>query len=96
MRLFQQKEYRININTRQCNVSALTRPFRPMGVPPGAKFDGFATLGAAGIPGESMNLQTWSGTVEQNLRLNGVVTYPDCVPVQYTLYEPPSRFIVNT
>jgi hypothetical protein len=39
----------LNFKTRKCNVTAITHPFRPAGVPPEAMFDGSATIGAAGV-----------------------------------------------
>ena len=42
----------------------LNRPFRPYGLPPFAKFVFEANIGAAGIPGESMVVQTWDGEFE--------------------------------
>lgn len=55
------KEYRLNLKTRQCNVTALTRPFRPFGVPPMANFTGEATIGAAGIAGENVVIENFNG-----------------------------------
>lgn len=89
------KEYRINLQTRQCNVSALTSPFRPFGVPAGAKFTGFATIGAAGISGQFMNVQSWSFMSGQN-RFYGTVTTPDCIPVEYTEFVPPAATTTST
>jgi hypothetical protein len=63
----------------------------PFGVPNGAKFTGFATIGAAGISGQFMNVQNWSFMSGQN-RFYGVVTTPDCIPVEYTEFVPPAAF----
>lgn len=57
----QGKEYRLNLRTKQCNVSTLTRPFRYIGVPPDAKFVFEATIGAAGVAGESLVVETFVG-----------------------------------
>ena len=50
----QKKEYRLNLRTKQCNVTDLDRPFRYIGIPPDAKFFFEAEVGAAGVPGESL------------------------------------------
>ncbi|XP_063425524.1 mammalian ependymin-related protein 1-like [Mytilus trossulus] len=89
------KEYRINLVTRKCNVTTLTRPFMPDGVPSNATFEGFATVGAAGISGQSLNVQNWKLTSGTET-FYGVVTSPDCVPVQHTHYMPPSTFVVSS
>ena len=89
------KEYRLNIKTRKCNVTALTRPFRPYGVPPGAQFDGSATIGAAGIPGESLVVENWS-LVDGDDKFYGVVSSPDCVPIEYAFYSQRTSLITTT
>ncbi|XP_076099850.1 mammalian ependymin-related protein 1-like [Mytilus galloprovincialis] len=77
------KEYRLNFKTRQCNVTELTRPFRPFGVPPGAEFEGSATLGVSGLPGEFITIENFAGDLmREKARYFGFVTSPDCYPVQ--------------
>lgn len=77
----QGKEYRLNLVTKKCNVTNLTRPFRPFGLPPDAQFDGAATLGAPGVPGEFITVENFSGTSRDGGRYFGLVTSPDCYPV---------------
>lgn len=67
----------------------------PDGVPSNATFEGFATVGAAGISGQSLNVQNWKLTSGTET-FYGVVTSPDCVPVQHTHYMPPSTFVVSS
>lgn len=93
MILSQGKEYKINLKTRQCNVTALTRPFRPFGVPREAKFDGEATIGAAGVPGESLTVVNFNGTFAEGDRFFGVVTYPDCIPIETGFFSKDTGFV---
>ncbi|XP_076099861.1 mammalian ependymin-related protein 1-like [Mytilus galloprovincialis] len=88
------KEYRINLATRKCNVSTITRPFMSVGIPPNATFNGFASFGIHAISGQSLDIQDWETSVYDN-RFSVVLT-TDCVPVQYTHYIPPSSTIVST
>lgn len=64
----QGKEYRLNLRTKQCNVSALTSPFRYIGVPPDAKFVFEAEIGAAGVVGESLVADTFIGKFEDGCK----------------------------
>ncbi|XP_063425525.1 mammalian ependymin-related protein 1-like [Mytilus trossulus] len=89
------KEYRLNLKTRKCNVTSLLRPFRPYGVPPNAQFDGSATIGAAGVPGESLVVENWSLT-DGNDKFYGMVSSPDCVPIEYAFYSQESSLITTT
>ncbi|CAC5394362.1 unnamed protein product [Mytilus coruscus] len=89
------KEYRINLTTRNCNVSTIIRPFMSIGIPPNATFNGFATLGVSSITGQSLNVQDWETSVFDN-RFSVVLTSPDCIPVQYTHHISPSSTIVST
>ena len=66
----QGKEYKLNLKTRQCNVTDLMRPFRPFGLPPFAKFLFEATIGAASVPGEHTIVQSWGGEFENRGELN--------------------------
>ncbi|KAK6182226.1 hypothetical protein SNE40_009954 [Patella caerulea] len=79
-------EYRLNLKTRQCTLTPLTRPFIPAGLPPDANYRGQATLGASGIPDEYTEVVLFDGTFEGN-QYFGVVTYPDCVPVESGFYS---------
>jgi hypothetical protein len=93
--LLQGRRYRINQTTKQCNVTAITSTSTPYAISLGATFDGYATIGAAGVSGELMNVETWSFLFEPS-QLHGVVTTHSCIPVHYTEYTPPSTFITAT
>ena len=66
----QDREYRLNLKTRQCTTTSITRPFRPFGVPPFAKFLFEAEVGAAGVPGENLIEQTFDGEFEDGGKLS--------------------------
>lgn len=91
----QGRRYSINQTTKQCNVTAITSTCTAYAIPLGATFDGYATIGAAGVPGEFRNVETWSFLFGPS-QLHGVVTTPSCIPVHYTEYTPPSIFITAT
>ncbi|CAG2226309.1 mammalian ependymin-related protein 1-like isoform X1 [Mytilus galloprovincialis] len=76
------KNYSVNLKTRKCEVSALTRPFRYRGVYPQAKFDGIFNIGAVGVSGEVVAVQAWSANITGGFFYTGLVTYPSCYPVQ--------------
>ena len=67
-------------------MTAITHPFRPAGVPPEAMFDGSATIGAAGVPGEYVVVENFSGQREDE-KYFGIVTSPDCYPVQVNFFS---------
>ncbi|VDI66668.1 mammalian ependymin-related protein 1-like [Mytilus galloprovincialis] len=89
------KKYIVNLKTRQCNVSTVTMPFRPLGVPVGATFTGYSTLGASGLQGQFLNVASWYSTEGPN-RYYGSVSTPDCFPVEYNYYSPPVGFVTST
>ncbi|KAK3105902.1 hypothetical protein FSP39_008197 [Pinctada imbricata] len=76
------KQYRVDLRTKKCNITVPYREWRPRGVPPESKFEYEAVIGAAGIPGESVTIQifTWNSTDGDYNR--GLVTSPDCIPIQ--------------
>merc|ERR1711976_1144247 len=55
------KEYKINLKTRNCTVSALTRPFIHFGIPPDAKYVGTANIGPVNIPDEHATVIVFEG-----------------------------------
>ena len=57
----QMKEYKLNLRTKQCNVSTIDTPFRTKGVPADAKFLFEGLHGAAGIPNEYLVAMTFGG-----------------------------------
>jgi len=76
------KEYRIDLKSRKCNVSTITRPFRPFGIPPMAKYVGTANIGPVNIATEHATVIMFEGEDRQSGdKFFGEVTTPDCVPV---------------
>ncbi|KAJ8309365.1 hypothetical protein KUTeg_014239 [Tegillarca granosa] len=75
-------EYRLDLKTRKCNVTTPRMPWRPLGVPPGSKFEGSAVIGAAGVSGEFITVNNFYGNFSDGFQFAGVVTSPDCVPIQ--------------
>ncbi|XP_061173415.1 mammalian ependymin-related protein 1-like [Saccostrea echinata] len=90
------KEYRLNLKTRQCNVTTITHTFRPYGVPREANFTGEATIGAAGIPGENVAILNFAGQYQDGTKFFGDVTSPDCIPVSNGEFNDESGFVLNT
>jgi len=76
------KNYTLNLRTRNCTVTAINRPFRFRGVHPNARFDGIFNIGAVGVPGETVAVQAFSANETDGVFYTGLVTYPDCYPVQ--------------
>ncbi|XP_046579778.1 LOW QUALITY PROTEIN: mammalian ependymin-related protein 1-like [Haliotis rubra] len=75
------KEYRVNLRTRTCNETGITRPWIPFGVPPDARFRGNADIGAAGVPDEHVIVNLFDGTIDNNpyfMTASGT----DCIPIQ--------------
>merc|ERR1712121_305887 len=73
-------EYIVERSTRKFNVTTPRRRFRPLGVPPEAKFVAGGVIGAAGVPGESVTIATFEGKFE-DIEYFVTVTHPDCFPV---------------
>ncbi|KAH3845974.1 hypothetical protein DPMN_088269 [Dreissena polymorpha] len=88
-----QRKYRLDLTTRKCNVTDLTDPFRPFGVPPFARFLFEAEVGAAGVPGESLVAQTWDGEFEDHSKFMITATYPDCVPITSVFFSNDTGFV---
>ncbi|OWF37116.1 mammalian ependymin-related protein 1-like [Mizuhopecten yessoensis] len=85
------KRYMINMKTKQCNVTAINRPFRHRGVPPNAQFSYAFTLGATGFSGQSITVQSFTANVTFGTfheEYFGMVTSPSCVPVNNFYYNP--------
>merc|ERR1712126_339245 len=81
------KEYRLDLKTRKCNVTTLTRPFIPFGLPRDATYDGEANVGPVNIPGEHATVINFHGHTEDGGQYYGEVTFPDCVPVSTGYYS---------
>ena len=60
----QKKTYKLNQKTRKCNVSVLSTPWRPAGLPPNAMYDGEANVGPVNIPNEHVSVIRFSGVLE--------------------------------
>lgn len=84
------KEYKVNLKTKQCVTSTISQPFIPMGVPREARFDFDAEIGAAGIPNEHLTIQAFSGNFTfgdlKGDAFYGLATYPGCVPVRSVIF----------
>ncbi|XP_013400489.1 mammalian ependymin-related protein 1-like [Lingula anatina] len=79
-------EYRLNLKTKMCNVTALTRPFRKIGIPANAKSGGEAYIGSS-VANDGVLVSLWSETTEQGAKYYGSWTYPACVPVSDYFYD---------
>ncbi|XP_033736121.1 mammalian ependymin-related protein 1-like [Pecten maximus] len=91
------KGYILNLKTRKCNVTNLTEPFIPRGVPREAEFEGEATIGAAGVPGEFMVVENFKGTFRSTgAKFFGVSTVPDCMPIEFGYYSEKTGFVQQT
>ena len=69
--------------TIQCTVNTLTTPY---GIPIEAQFIKSASIGATGLPGESITVDHWSST-DGNNKYYGTVSSPGCYPIEYTFYS---------
>ncbi|XP_033736123.1 mammalian ependymin-related protein 1-like [Pecten maximus] len=78
----ERKMYSLNRRTQQCNVTAIEpdRSFHYRGVHPNARFETIMSLGAAGFPGENIQVEVFSAN-ETNDYYTGLVTSPGCIPV---------------
>lgn len=89
----QGKEYSLDLKSKKCNVTALTRPFRPFGIPPEGQFEGEANIGLSGVAGEFMTVANFAGNFTDGDKFAGVVTLPDCVPVANAFFSKDSGFV---
>ncbi|XP_060072819.1 uncharacterized protein LOC132552649 [Ylistrum balloti] len=78
----ERKMYSLNMRTKTCNVTNIEpdRAFHYRGVHPDARFEGILSLGAAGFPGENIQVEVFSAN-ETNDFYTGIVTSPGCIPV---------------
>ena len=61
----QNTEYTVDLKSRKCNVTTpRPRTWRPYGVPPEARFTGEGTIGAVGVPNESVTIARFEGEFE--------------------------------
>ncbi|KAK6182223.1 hypothetical protein SNE40_009952 [Patella caerulea] len=88
LRLFnERKEYRVNLRTRTCNVTAFTRPFIDVGLPANATFTDSFVIGLAGLPNEHVTAAIFEGSYEGG-RYFGIVSTPDCIPLRFGYDSP--------
>ncbi|WAR18765.1 EPDR1-like protein [Mya arenaria] len=88
------KEYRVNLRTKKCNVTSIMFPFRQVGVPPEAKFLFMGEFGPASIQFEHLTAVTFAGNATvDNIRYTTTVTYPDCVPIGDNYYNDKTGFV---
>jgi hypothetical protein len=76
------KEYSVDLKTRNCTVYPPRRPFHPYGVMPGAKFMAEATIGAAGVVGESVTVADFESK-DGNETFTMAVSEPSCFPIHH-------------
>jgi len=74
------KEYQLNLKTKECKVSPLSRAFRPIAIPKNATFYGETIIGSLAAPGEGVTVQLWGGETEHG-RYAGSWTVKGCIPV---------------
>ncbi|XP_046579776.1 mammalian ependymin-related protein 1-like isoform X1 [Haliotis rubra] len=79
-------EYRLNLRTRNCTITTLTRPWIPFAVPQDARFRGEGVIGASGIPDEHVTIANFDGTTDGNPYFI-IATIEDCVPVTAGFYS---------
>ncbi|XP_045214320.1 uncharacterized protein LOC123564650 [Mercenaria mercenaria] len=89
------KEYRLNLKTRKCNVSTPRHPFFETRVPPGSKFLFEAEAGVAQVPGEHLTVQNWDITFDDGAKYAIAVTSPDCVPIFAAYYSKEVGFLIE-
>ncbi|KAK3105775.1 hypothetical protein FSP39_005367 [Pinctada imbricata] len=75
-------QYTLDLKTRKCNKTVPYRPWRERGVPPGSRFDFEVVVGAAGVENEHVNILYFSWNSTDGDRNLGMVTSPNCVPIQ--------------
>ncbi|KAK7103811.1 hypothetical protein V1264_018636 [Littorina saxatilis] len=86
-------EYRLGLKSRQCNKTALTRPFRPFGIPPESRYEGEFNLGPVNIPNEHVTVISFFGKFEDGSEYVGTVSSPDCIPVSSGFYANTTGFV---
>ncbi|MCI3311122.1 hypothetical protein MP969_26075, partial [Escherichia coli] len=89
-------EYRLNLRDRKCNVTTLSRPFIPFGVPPFAHYDGQGNVGPVNIANEHVTVILFSGEDPQKNPFFGAVSSPDCVPISSGFFSNATGFIHTT
>merc|ERR1711963_1383096 len=75
------KEYRLELKSRKCNVSTISRPFIPAGIPVEGRYVGEAVVGPVNIANEHVTVVTYDGKFSDGADFYGSVSYPDCVPI---------------
>merc|ERR1712002_143134 len=72
--------YEVDLSTKKCNITVPHHHWRPIGVPPDAKYMWEGSIGAAGVVGEHVTLATFGAKFDDG-EFVVTVTYPDCYPV---------------
>ncbi|KAL4237798.1 hypothetical protein ACF0H5_002510 [Mactra antiquata] len=75
------KTYRLNTQTKTCNVSTPGHPFFEIGAPTGSKLMFESEIGAAQIPDEHLTIQNWYIKFSNGAEYDVTVSSPDCIPV---------------
>merc|ERR1712179_610810 len=75
------KEYRVDLRTKKCNVTTPRHPFFETHVPMGSSFLFEAEVGPSQVPGEHLTAQNWEIKFSDGARYAIAVTSPDCVPI---------------
>ncbi|KAK7482196.1 hypothetical protein BaRGS_00026545 [Batillaria attramentaria] len=89
------KEYRLNLRTRKCNTTTLSRPWFPFGVPPEAEYDGEAVIGPVNIDNEHVTIVRFHGRVAEG-DFFGTVSFPDCIPINSGFFSNRTGFVETT
>ncbi|XP_046333353.2 mammalian ependymin-related protein 1-like [Haliotis rufescens] len=91
----QDKHYKLNLLTHECNVTANPRPCRSYSVPPDARFRGTADVGAAGVPDEHVIVNVFDGRDEDNNPYYMTMTGADCLPIQTGFFSNETGAVVR-
>merc|ERR1711963_457892 len=86
-------KYRLALKTRKCNVTTMTRPFYPAGIPEEGKYVGEAVVGPVNIASEHVTVVTYDGRFSDGSDFYGAVSYPDCVPISSGYYSNRTGFV---
>ncbi|KAK7482189.1 hypothetical protein BaRGS_00026538 [Batillaria attramentaria] len=84
------KEYRLNLRTRKCNTTTLSRPWLPFGLPSGAVYD--VVYDVIGPVDTNVVSVRFSGTLTEG-DFVGTVSFPDCIPIDFGFYSNHTGFV---
>ncbi|XP_013418304.1 mammalian ependymin-related protein 1 [Lingula anatina] len=84
----QRKQYIINLKTKYCNTTALTRPFPVYEISPNDRFLGEYVIGTTAVPGEGVTIQQWGGMGrEPGTMFSGAWTLSDCLLTRWGYFS---------